>query len=420
MNGLLGAIIALLLLASAFISAAEASVFALGPSRIRTLTEEGFRGADALSQLHSRSTATRAALFVLDTLANLVCIGLAVALAGSRWGWSGAVPVVLGAPVGVLLIGELVPRALAARRSIMIALSTAPLLLALERLVHPLLSPFMRVEDLLTRMNGGDESTPEEREVRELADLGQREGVVEATERQLVERVFRLDELTAWDVMTPRVDVFALKDSQRLEDIIAELDDIPFSRVPVYGETIDDVTGILYVREAYRAYVGGKRAVRLSEISRDPFFVPGSVPLTRLLNDFQVRRLHMGIVADEFGGTDGLVTLEDVLEELVGEIEDEMDVQQEPLIRVSRNEVVADGSIDLREINYALHVSLPILESRSLNGLILDELGRVPERGETIQVGNLHIEILDATDTQVLRTRLKRVHAPSGGSEGSA
>ena len=225
-------------------------------------------------------------------------------------------------------------------------------------------------------------------------------------------RAFRLDELTAWDVMTPRVDIFAWKDSLTLEEIIGELESVPYSRVPVYKESTDDISGTLYIREAYETYVAGRTTTTLAQLSRDPLFIPGSLPLTRLLRDFQVRRIHMGIVADEFGGTDGLVTLEDILEELVGEIVDETDVAEEPLVRVSRTQVVAPGGIDLREINQAFNVALPQLEHRSLNGFLLEELGHVPTAGESVERAGVRIDILEASDTQVTRARLTKLALP--------
>ncbi len=256
--------------------------------------------------------------------------------------------------------------------------------------------------------NGDGELTAEERELREIQALGQEEGVLEDHENLLVERAFRLDELTAWDVMTPRVDVFAWKDSTPLEDIVGEISGVPYSRVPVYAESVDDITGILYVREAYQAFVEGKRDLPLAALAREPFFVPGSLSLSRLMQDFQTRRIHMGIVADEFGGIDGLVTLEDVLEELVGEIVDETDLDEEEMVRVSKTEALVDAGVDLREINYALNLSLPILEHRSLNGFILEEMGYVPAVGETLERSGVHIEVVEATETQVVRARLTR------------
>ncbi len=401
-----GAVILLVLLSS-LLSGAETSVFSVGAGRLRTLVEEGFDGAAELARVRSRSPSLQAAVHLLITILNLVAVGLAVALGARLRGVSGSLAA-LGITVALLLlVAEILPRALATRRPIRMALASAPTLLVVERLVGGVLSPFIRLEALLATV-GLDEEDTEEREVRDLAELGREEGVVDHDEHALVERAFRLDELTAFDVMTPRVDIFAWKDALTLADIVPELETIPHSRVPVYGESIDDVTGILYVREAYERWVAGHEGATLGSLARDPFFVPGSMSLAQLLRDFQGRRIHMGIVADEFGGTDGLVTLEDVLEELVGEIVDETDVDEEPLLRTGRNELVADGSVDLRDLNYAFDVALPTAEHRSLNGFILEELGYVPEPGETLDRDGVSIEILESSDTQVVRARLTR------------
>ncbi len=236
--------------------------------------------------------------------------------------------------------------------------------------------------------------------------------------RQIVERVLKLDEMRAWDVMTPRVDVFAWPASLPLSAIALELQTVRYSRVPVYGDSVDAVTGILYIRDAYGALVSGQRDVTLGELAREPFFVPGSIPLTRLLRDFQTRRIHLGVVIDEYGGTDGLVTLEDVLEELVGEIVDETDVEEQSIVRVSRNEIEVEGSTDLREINHFFNVSFPQLEHRSLNGYLLDELGHVPRPGEELVREGVRIRVLDASETLVLRASLSHLH-PGEGEEAA-
>jgi putative hemolysin len=391
---------------SALLSTAVTSVFSVGPARLRTLVEEGFDGADALARVRGRSPALRTAVQLLIVIVNLLAAGLAVALGAWLDGLRGSL-VALAVVLPVLILAaEILPRGLGARRPIRIALIAAPPLLALEGLVGTLLAPVLRLERLVS---GGREGDAETREVREIADLGREEGVVDHEEHALVERAFRLDELTAFDVMTPRVDIFAWRQDLTLHDVVAQLPDTPYSRVPVYGASIDDVTGILYVREAYETWVAGRRDATLGSLARDPFFVPGSMPLSRLLRDFQARRIHMGIVADEYGGTDGLVTLEDVLEELVGEIVDETDVDEEPLLLLGPDALVADGAVDLREINYAFNVSLPTLENRSLNGFILDELGYVPAEGESLARAGVAIEVLEASGTQVVRARLTRL-----------
>jgi putative hemolysin len=394
---------------SAFFSASSTAIFSVGGSRLRTLLDEGFKGAQELSEIRSRTGFLQGILLLLGTLANLSVVGLVTGWASLRWGIPGFAVALPVSALVIVVFAELLPRSLAARRSIRVGLAVAPAVLLVERLVGPLVSPFFRLESFLARATGEEGSTQEEREVREITSLGQREGVVGKEEHQLVERAFRLDELSVWDVMTPRVGIFAWKDSLTLEEIVGELESVPFSRVPVFGESVDDVTGILYLRDAYQGFIAGEGKTTLRVLSRDPFFVPGSLSLTRLLKDFQARRIHMGIVADEFGGTDGLVTLEDVLEELVGEIEDETDLPGEPLIRISKTEVIADGALDLRDINYAFHINLPQSEHRSLNGFIIDEFGYVPQKGETLEKDGVRIDVVDASETQVVRARVRKL-----------
>jgi CBS domain containing-hemolysin-like protein len=229
-------------------------------------------------------------------------------------------------------------------------------------------------------------------------------------ERQMIERVLRLGTTRAWDVMTPRVDMLAWPASMTLAELAPQLPAVRYSRVPVFRGGIDDVVGVLYTREAYQALVSGQRDVTLGELAREPFFVPGSVALLKLLSDFQGRRIHMGVVIDEYGGTDGLVTLEDILEELVGEIVDETDLEEQPIVRVSRNEVLAEGFADLREINHFFNAGFPQLEHRSVNGYVLEELGYVPRAGAEFEREGVRIRVEDASETQVLRVRLTRPH----------
>ena len=406
---LLSGTAALSILVSALCSASETATFAIGTSRLRTMEEEGFRGANALGELRIRAERTRAALLFLNTLFNTVAVGTVVLLGHTVGGTAGGGWGLLAGSLAVLTFGQGIPRLLASRHPIRFALAVAPAVLAVEKWLAALTKPFRKLAVGVIGTEGADGSSQEERDVRELTQLGQEEGLVGEDEHLLVERAFRLDELTAWDVMTPRVDIFAWSDFLTLEEIIGELKSVPYSRVPVYKDTTDDISGILYVREAYENYVAGRTTMTLSQLARDPLFVPGSLPLTRLLHQFQARRIHMGIIADEFGGTDGLATLEDVLEELVGEIVDETDVDEEALIRISRTQVIAPGGVDVREINYAFNVALPQLEHRSLNGFILEELGHVPEPGETVEQAGVKIEILTASDTQVLTARLTKL-----------
>jgi len=402
------AIVVLLLFASGVLTAGQAAAFQMSGSRLRTLGAEGFRGADALNEVRTLEPRVRAAVRLSTRVLNLSAVAIAT-VGGTSFGsafWS--VGTIIAGILLVVLLADLVPHMLAARYPVRFALTLAPALLLTARSTRLLTGPLERLEDRL-RSGSGPMITSEQRELREIQEIGRAEGVLEASENLLVERAFRLDELTAWDVMVPRVDIFAWQQDTLLRAIIDELPDVPHSRVPVYGDSVDDVTGIVYVREAYQRYARGEHDLRLRDLARPPFFVPGSLSLTQLLTDFQARRIHMGIVADEFGGTDGLVTLEDVLEELVGEIHDETDVEDEGIDRISAHVLECDGSVDIRDLNALLGVELPNLEHRSVNGFILEEFGHVPATGDTLDRAGVRIEILEATETQVVRVRLTRI-----------
>ncbi len=408
MTGAILTLLGLCLLLSATLTAAQTAAFQISESRMRTLKSEGFKGAEALTEVRRRAGNVGSSVRLITDTLNLGTMGIGVA--------TGVLTLERGPPalyvmVGVVIIivfADVLPRSIAARHPVRLALASASGLISLTQWTRWISVPVSRLEDALAK-NREDELSMEERELREIQEIGQEEGVLEESENLLVERAFRLDELTAWDAMVPRVDIFAWQEDLTLSEIIDGLPDVPYSRVPVYKDSVDDVTGILYVREAYERISQGMHDLKLHQISRTPFFVPGSLSLAQLMRDFQAKRIHMGIVADEFGGTDGLVTLEDVLEELVGEIRDETDVEEEEIRRVSRNQIECDAGVDVRDINQALGVALPKLEHRSLNGLILEELGHVPSVGEKLLCGDVRIEIMQATETQVIRAQVTRL-----------
>ena len=397
-----------LVLCAAMLTAAQAATSQVGASRVRTLLEEGFGGAAALAEVREREATVGASVRLVTQSFNLAALGIAAIIASMTWNVGAVVGLVAGMIAAVLLLGDIIPHAVAARSPIRIALASAPTLLRVARWTRLLTAPAAHLEERI--VGGTDEAlSTGRRELLEIQEIGEEEGVLEEAENLLVERAFHLDELTAWDVMVPRVDIFAWEEHLTLDAIVGGLPEVPYSRVPVYRDSVDDVIGIVYVREVYERVAGGDRTVMLRELAHQPFFVPGSLSLTQLLRDFQARRIHMGIVSDEFGGTDGLVTLEDILEELVGEIHDETDVESEGIIHVSPMCLEAGAGTDLRDLNEALEVSLPKDDHRSLNGFILEELGHVPKQGESFERAGVQIEVLEATETQVLKARLTKL-----------
>lgn len=411
----------LLLLLSGFFSGSEIALFSVSHARARSLAEEGRGGARALVEMKSNPERLLITILIGNNVANIATASVATFVATRAFGSAGVGLATGVVTLLVLFFGEITPKSFAAANAVRISLTAAPLLRILSRALFPLVRPL----ELLTHkvLPKGASSVPgvTEREIRTMTRMGHLSGAIEEHERELIERVFMLDETRVYEVMTPRVDIFAWQAEQRLAEIASELRTVPYSRIPVYGESLDDITGVLYIRDAYQALISGQRDVRLGELTRQPLIVPDSVTLVRLLEDFQLRRIHVGLVVDEHGGIDGLVTLEDILEELVGEIEDETDVPEEAIVRIHKNEILVDGSADLREINHFFNTSFPLLEHRSLNGYLLDELGRVPEPREVVEREGVRIEVLVATDTQVTRARLTRIppHAQRQESHGA-
>lgn len=406
----------LLLFLSAFFSGSEIALFSLTEARARLLLEEERHGARALLRLKKDPERLLVTILVGNNVANVAAASVATYLATRALGSAG-----VGVATGVvtlllLFFGEITPKGLAAAEATRISLFSAPILAFLSRAFFPLIAPLSAVTRAVMPRDLGATQEITEGEIRTMTRMGQASGDIDEHERELIERAFLLDSTRAWEVMTPRVEIFAWPDEAPLFTITDELRTVPYSRIPVYGDTLDDITGLLYVRDAYQALIGGRDDMPLGELALDPVFVPGSVSLVELLQDFQARRVHLGIVVDEYGGTDGLVTLEDVLEELVGEIHDEMDVPEDRIVRRSRTEIVVDGSAKLREINHFFNTSFPLLEHRSLNGYLLDELGRVPQPAETFEREGVRIEVLGATDTQVTSARLERL--PGRGLPG--
>ncbi len=408
----MSATIGLLLLAVLLVAAASAIeliLFALPYTRASELEAAGARGARALVALRARP----AGLLVTTWL-----VRVAGAAIGALAAWHAArlvadaslVAGLVGVVVAIVLVvlAEFAGKSFAQRAGERAALRIASPTRMASRLLLPVRWPAEAIVEVLAPKFAEFLPGISDREIRDLVSPGNGEAVIEEHERRLIERAFLLDQTTAYDIMTPRVEMFAWPDTRTLSEIAPELRSARYSRVPVYSESIDRITGVLHLRDAYMALISGQRDVELRALAREPFFVPGSVTLDKLLLDFQTRRIHLGIVIDEYGGVDGLIALEDILEELVGEIVDESDVAQEPIVRLSRNEILVDGSADLREINHFFNTSFPQLEHRSLNGYLLEVFGQVPAPGERIIREGVIIEVTAATDTQVLRARISR------------
>jgi CBS domain containing-hemolysin-like protein len=406
-------VLALLLALSGLFSGSEIAFFSVPETRAEALAKQGRRGARALVRLKSNSDRLLITLLIGNNVANIGAASVATYAATEAFGSAGVGIATGGMTLLVLFFGEIVPKSFAAANAETISLAIAPLFLGLASALAVLVVPLEVLTRAVLPATEGMIPTVTESEIRTLTEIGHAGGEIDPHERRIIQQAFKLDTTRAWEIMTPRVGIFAWQADRTLADIAGDLQTVPFSRIPVYRDSLDEVTGILYVRDAYQALVSGQRDIQLGRLAREALFVPATVSLTQLLADFQARRVHAGIVVDEHGGTDGLVTLEDILEELVGEIVDETDVPTEAFKRVGKDTILVEGGVELREINHFFNCTLPVLEHRSLNGYLMQVFGRVPDPQQSVEVGGIRIEVVSSSDTQVTRAYITRV--PNAG-----
>ena len=276
-----------------------------------------------------------------------------------------------------------------------------------------ILTPILALPMLLYRkVNGDQESavTITEDELMTLVDTGQQEGILELDERQMIFSIFRLGNTLTREIMVPRIDVVALEISTLLPDAVDTFQQSGYSRLPVYYETIENIRGLLYAKDLLKMWREESQITSLEEILRPAYFVPETKKVDELLEEMQSQRIHLGIVVDEYGGVAGLVTLEDIVEEIVGEIQDEYDGAEEmPYSVINESEFIFQGRVDLDDFNDIMHCELPKDEADTLGGFIYSRIGRVPTGGETIEHHNLQLTVEQVVGRRIRKIRVNKI-----------
>ncbi|MGB9674394.1 MAG: hemolysin family protein, partial [Anaerolineales bacterium] len=246
-----------------------------------------------------------------------------------------------------------------------------------------------------------------EEEIIEWVDNAQEEGGLELEKGRLIHSIFDLSDTLAREIMVPRVDIISLESNMTIDEAITEFTRSGHSRLPLYQETIDQIIGVVYAKDLLRLCHENIQGVPLGNLARPAYFIPEAKQLDELLSEMQARHIHLAIVVDEYGGVSGLVTLEDIIEELLGEIQDEFDQAEEPLYQpINATEGVFLGKIDIDDFNEIMSSDIPKEEADTLGGFIYKQLGRVPISGEIITYGNLKLKV-----EQVIGRRIRKVHA---------
>jgi len=245
-------------------------------------------------------------------------------------------------------------------------------------------------------------------------------GGVEEQERRMIRGVINLEDKTAREIMVPRIDIAAAEVSQGVADVATIVNERGFSRIPAYRETIDDIVGIVYAKDLLRAVMNGGQAKTLEGLLREPMFIPESKKLDQLLTEMRAARTHMAIVVDEYGGTAGLVTIEDLLEEIVGEIEDEYDVSRPTVDVISDDEAVLDAGVSTDMLNELFQVAVDSEDFDTVGGFVIQSLGRLPSVGDEVRIDGLQISVLTMVGRRIRRLRVARVHETPEGEPAPA
>jgi CBS domain containing-hemolysin-like protein len=281
------------------------------------------------------------------------------------------------------------------------------------RTLTAILSPFLLLPLAFSRRKGESQepvSAVTEEELKSMVDAGHEGGVLEGDERQMIYSIFELGDTLVREIMLPRIYINALEVSTPLEEAVAELVRSGHSRMPVYEESVDNILGLLYAKDLLKIWRQGDRIASLRSILRPAAFVPEAKKVDELLEEMQTEHVHMAMVVDEYGGIAGLVTLEDIFEEIVGEIQDEYDQSEEaPFVQLGEGEYIFQGRVDLKEFNEVMGSQLPTEESETLGGFIYEQVGRVPASSESLQVGALLLTIEQVTGRRIRKVRAKRL-----------
>lgn len=406
-------VLVILVAFSGLFSGSEIAFFSLSPARIQTLVNEGRRGARRALRLREEPQKLLAAILLGNNLANIAGASLATMLA-FRFVGDAAVGVATGVMTVVILIfGEIIPKSFSVKHAERIVLWMAPLLLPMVRVVRPLSWMLEHVTP------HGKEMIPSvtEEELRIMTTMGVKEGTVESDEAQLIHNVFRLNDVSAADVMTPRSRMTTLTATTMLQEARDTIVESQFSRIPLFGKNHETVVGILYKNDALVHLASEKPdTVSLQSLARPVLFVPDTKSADDFIRELQDRHVHMAIIVNEHGDTVGLVTLEDLLEELVKEIIDERDIAPDHMRRVAKNEVHAAGATEVRHINDFFNSNLD--ESfTTIAGLLAGRLGRVPVVGDVVEEMDCRIEVVEADATSVRRVHIKKTKTADNEQE---
>lgn len=383
---------------SGFFSSAEIALFSLNEAKTRFIATKQDRFSLLIWRMKENPHRLLTTILIGNNLVNIASTSLATAIAIELYGSKG-----IGVATGImtfliLVFGEIFPKSLATRNNLVIAkIVIFPLFW-----LYWIFFPIIKLMDFIPLLTGKMEKLPTvtEEELLTYVEMGEEEGEIRKEERELIRNVFEFDDISASEVMRPRRDMFVI-DIDEVPDMSALLE-AGYSRFPVIEEHIDNIIGTVHVKDIFRYYTENGSWPSIREVIREPYFIPEHKRINTLLHQFKYRKNHMAIVVDEHGGVSGLITLEDVLEEIVGEISDETDYVEPHIVKIKANEWVVLGKATIEEVNKKLRLTIP--ESPlydTFSGYILEYIGRIPQQKEVVEIDSLSVTVKEMEKNRV-------------------
>jgi putative hemolysin len=407
-------VLIILLLLSAFFSGSETALFAANRLRMRQLAEEGHKRASLVVRLLEDPGRLLTTLLVGNNIVNIAASVLTTAILVAWFGpQRGSVYAILVLATVLLVIGEITPKTIAAKYADRLALLIAAPIRLVGVALYPIIRALSAVSYVLVRPLGGRVNLTSplvtEDEIRLLIKMGEEEGVIQEDEREMIHSIFEWGDTVAREVMVPRIDVVAVEDTTSLDQVLRIVLEEGHSRIPVFRETIDEVIGVLYVKDLLSHLKAGRMQVQAKELMRQAYFIPETKRLDELFREMRRKKVHMAIVLDEYGGTAGLVTIEDLLEEIVGPILDEFDVDEEKQIEtVDAHTTLVNGRMSVEEVNELLGLALPVEDVDTIGGFVYRLLGHIPVQGEAVPFDGLDISVERVDGNRITKIRIAR------------
>ena len=403
-------LLVVLLLGSGFFSASETSLMSLSKIRIRYMEEEGVKGAKLVSSLIEKSSDLLSSILVGNNVVNIAATSVSTSLFINIFGDGGVAIATAVMTVLVLVFGEITPKTIAANSPEKVAVVVSKPISIIMKITKPIVWVFNLLTGIIFKIMGIDNDGVKpfitEEELKAMVNVSHEEGVLEMEEREIINNVFQFGDMQAKEAMIQRLDMVAIDIEDSYDEIIELFKSEKLSRLPVYQESIDDIVGILNIKDIIFLSDEEIENFDIKDYVREAFFTYEFKKITQLLEEMKKEKTQMAIVVDEYGGTAGLLTIEDLVEVIVGDIDDEYDEEEEEIVKINDNEYLVEGSTKISDVNEQLGINLESEEFDSIGGFIIGYLKRIPEENEIIEVEDVKFKVESIDKNRINKIRI--------------